>query len=109
MRMQSRVESRRPMALALVVLSVVPVSIGASADPPRPAQTTIDCGSEIPGLAEVLKQTRFLVFGELHGTEEIPFFFGQAVCQSASSGDQIRVALEIPVTEQPRIDAYLRS
>jgi hypothetical protein len=56
----------------------------------------------------VVQPGGIVLFGEVHGTREIPGFVGDALCQAAASGE-VHLALEIPRTEQPRIDAYLAS
>jgi hypothetical protein len=88
---------------ALSALSALPAATRGA------VRASVDCGPEIKGLASVLKETRFLIFGEIHGTAEIPAFFARSVCQAARSGDAIVAALEIPVPEQARIDAYMKS
>ena len=49
-----------------------------------------------------------LVLGELHGTREVPAFVGSLVCNAATTSETV-LALEIPHTEQVRIDAFLES
>ena len=66
---------------------------------------------EVPG-AETLWSNpdhRFLVFGEAHGTNEIPELFGDVICQ-ASASRPVVVALEWPQEMmQPFLDAYMAS
>ena len=65
---------------------------------------------ETPG-AEALwanPDHRFLVFGEAHGTNEIPELFGDVVCE-ASASRPVVVALEWPPDLQASLDAYMAS
>lgn len=99
-------QSRIWLTLLSLTLGAVPV---VSATSQSPSVGSANCGPEIPGLANVLKHTRFLVFGEIHGTAEIPAFFAGAVCHAARSGGKTIVALEIPTAEQTRLDAYMKA
>jgi hypothetical protein len=49
---------------------------------------------------------RFIVVGEDHGTVEVPAAFAEIVCAAAQRGP-VTVALEMPDTIQPRLDAFL--
>jgi hypothetical protein len=66
---------------------------------------------DVPG-AEALwsnPDRRFVVFGEGHGTNEIPELFGEVVCQ-ASASRTVVVALEWPQQMiQASLDAYMAS
>ena len=53
-------------------------------------------------------QTRFVVVGETHGTTETPAAFAELVCE-ASQTRPVMVALEIPQTMQPDLDAWMAS
>lgn len=54
------------------------------------------------------KKIRWIVLGEMHGTNEMPEIFADAVCLTAQVSPTV-VALELPAIDQPRIDAYLKS
>ncbi|MFP2904793.1 hypothetical protein ACLESD_07000 [Pyxidicoccus sp. 3LFB2] len=69
----------------------------------------VDCGPAIPGMEAVLKPAAFIVLGEMHGTQEAPLFATRLACHAAAAGQPVRVGLELPVGEQPRIDAFLAS
>ena len=64
----------------------------------------------IPGGAAILEDRAidYVILGELHGTNETPAFFGDLVCAAAAYGP-VMVALEIPIDDQPALDAYLAS
>lgn len=73
------------------------------------ASTTIDCGTKIPGIEPFLEPGAVTLFGEMHGTVEAPAFIGNAACRAAQNGHEVLVGLEIPNTEQARVDAFLAS
>lgn len=66
--------------------------------------------AEIPGLSAVLDLPglRYLVIGELHGTEEMPAFFGELVTEVAAR-KPVTVVLEYPQSRQRDLDRYLAS
>ena len=72
-------------------------------------QTQHEC-TPIPAWEEVIaeKDPQYIVIGELHGTEEMPAIFADAVCLTAQEGP-VAVALEVPDRDQPIIDAFLVS
>lgn len=51
---------------------------------------------------------RFFVFGERHGTQEIPRLFGEAVC-AMSARAPVLVGLEIGSSQQASIDRFMSS
>lgn len=53
--------------------------------------------------------TRFVLFGEIHGTAESPKLFGEVVCAALRSGRPVVAALEIPERHQLALDVYLES
>lgn len=73
------------------------------------AASAVPC-TPLPGMEAVLAraETRFLLFGEYHGTVEAPGVFLDAVCAAAATRPVI-VGIEHPPSEQKRLDAYLRS
>lgn len=76
-------------------------SAGASA--PAPCQP-------IAGWDDVLAndQTRWIIIEEMHGNNESPDIFADAVCLTAQHR-RVMVALEQPDSAQPAIDAFLTS
>lgn len=54
------------------------------------------------------EQVRWIVIGEMHGNAESPEIFADAVCLTAHARPVV-VALEVPSTAQPAIDAYVAS
>jgi hypothetical protein len=64
---------------------------------------------QIPNWEQVVgKQPRWIVIGEVHGSNEIPEAFVNAVCLT-SRLNPVVVALEQPTSDQPAIDAFMQS
>lgn len=78
------------------------VSTGALAAEPK-----LDCVT-ITGAEEVLVPGAHVLVGEMHGNDVTPKAVGELACIAARRGP-VRVALEIPTEEQPRLDAFLAS
>jgi len=51
----------------------------------------------------------FLVFGEVHGTREVPAFVAAYLCAAAKAQRRIALALEYPAGEQHALDAFMAS
>jgi hypothetical protein len=68
----------------------------------------VECGLPIIGLAPQVKRGRVLLLGELHGTQEVPHFIAQSVCQTVASGTPVTVGLELPVENQERVATFIR-
>jgi len=64
------------------------------------------CPEPVPLADLLVKPGSTVVFGEIHGTREIPVAFGAIACHAANS---LIVGLEISRDEQPRLDRYLAS
>jgi hypothetical protein len=69
--------------------------------PPSPMCTPIE------GLDAVIKPGNLVVFGELHGTNEVPAFITDAVCAAAQKG-WVHIGLEMPVAESWLLQKFLR-
>lgn len=54
-------------------------------------------------------KTSYIVVGEIHGTAEIPAFFGDLACAAHASGRPVVVALEAAETEQGAIGTFVAS
>lgn len=74
---------------------------------PAAARTLGPC-PPIAHAESVLRPFARVVLGEVHGNAETPRFAAALACHAAKLGP-LRVGLEIPVDEQPRIDAFLAS
>lgn len=73
------------------------------------APASLECAA-IPGFEHVLADDglRWIVIGEVHGSNEVPALFADAVCLASRSRPVI-VGLEQPSTDQPAIDAFMAS
>lgn len=54
-------------------------------------------------------ESRLLVFGEFHGSTEVPAFVGAYACGISATGRPLVLGLEIPSGEQRLIDQYMHS
>lgn len=106
---------RRTLGLALLSLSCAGARHMADTEPlitdaPAPgSRGTCDCGAAEPLPKHLLERGGVLLFGEFHGNEELPAAFGDAVCATADSGIPIEVGFEMPMADQPHLDAFLAS
>ncbi len=78
---------------------------------PTPSASASTGCNPIPGASQLWSNpsTRYILVGEMHGTQEHPAIFGDLVCAAADSGREIIVGLERPTSEQPEIDVLLDS
>ena len=99
--------SRRTGVLVLACLTSACAALRLGSEPEDKIRT-VPCagGSALP--AVLLEPGGVLLFGEIHGTQELPAFFGEAVCWT-SGALPVQAGLEIQRTEQARVDAYLAS
>jgi hypothetical protein len=65
----------------------------------------------LPGMEAVLDRPglQFLLFGEYHGTAEMPGLVADALCSAAAKGRPVVLGIEFDSRAQPALDAYLRS
>lgn len=85
-------------ALVLCALALGPVLPAAAGRESRPT-----CEIE-PGVPD----SRLLLFGELHGSREIPELVGRVAC-TITRDSPVAVGLELPASDEPLIDRYLHS
>lgn len=90
----------RLLAVALLVL--------AAALSPRTWASTSSCGV-IDRLPPHVLEKRFVLFGETHGTNEIPALVGRVACTHLSKGEQVIVALELSSSQQEHVNRFLDS
>jgi hypothetical protein len=91
---------------SLAAASAIALALGCA----TPTMTTTrPTPSSFRGL-EAIPSGGVVLFGEMHGTREIPQTFGEIAAQvAARGGPPLVVGLEIPESEQPRIDAFMTS
>lgn len=85
------------MRAVFLVLALIAMAGAARAD-------------DIPGLSKLLDrpELRYLVIGEMHGTVEMPAFFGELVEQAAAH-KPVSVVLEYPEQMRRDLERYLAS
>jgi len=71
-----------------------------------PAPTSPLC-TPIEGIDAVIKPGYLVVFGEVHGTNEVPAFITDAVCAAAQKG-WVHVGLEMPTGDSGLLQKFLR-
>src|SRR5215472_10804286 len=104
-----------PRGLWVLVLSTLSVAAAGCgtverSGPSRAAdEEPLSCTSPIAGADAVLIPGTLVLFGELHGTTEVPRFIVDLACQAATRGTFVDIGLELPREEQPRIDSFLAS
>jgi hypothetical protein len=88
-----------------LVLFVLLCTLGVCrASAPLPA-----CGSLPEGAEVLLKAGKIVLVGEVHGTTELPGALATLACQAAQRRLSVTVGYELPSSENPRLEAYLRS
>lgn len=75
------------LVMMIFALAGVPVQAAGRA-------VALDCPMPAGWTAIGQQQARFVVFGELHGTEQSPRFVGQLACALAAKGQRVLVAVE---------------
>lgn len=83
---------------------IVALAIGLLLSSCKPSKHAEFACTELTGLPS----GKLLLLGEMHGTVESPRIAGVIACHRAKSGPTA-LGLEVPVTEQPSINTYLRS
>ncbi|RKG90186.1 hypothetical protein D7W82_04575 [Corallococcus sp. CA049B] len=81
----------------------------AKAPGAKEAPAFTECGQSILGLKKLATAGGVLLLGELHGTQEVPRFIAQSVCQLVTAGMPVTVGLELPVENEERITTFLQS
>lgn len=99
---------RIPLLLPLAFLALLAACATTSGPAGQPAPEPLAC-REIEGLAPLLAPGAALLLGDMHGTVEIPAFAGNAACLALKAGRPVTLALEIPRSNQERVDAFLVS
>ena len=97
---------RYAFACLVIVQGCAGLHGGAGAARSAPAG---ECAQEAALPKKLLEPGSVLLFGETHGTEERPRFFGEDVCTTAASGLAVDVGIEIPRGELASVDAFLAS
>ncbi|MDF2637455.1 MAG: hypothetical protein K0R64_439 [Novosphingobium lindaniclasticum] len=81
--------------LILLVLSALTLAMAAGASMAWADEPAVTTCSLPEGWAEIARrQPRYVVFGELHGTQQSPAFIGNLACALASRKQRVLVAIE---------------
>jgi hypothetical protein len=115
-------QGTRDLTMEWKVFRVVAPKLAKAENAPRPVQVAkapnakqapsaaaMECGLPIIGLEKQVKKGGVLLLGEMHGTQEVPRFVAQTVCQATVAGTPVTVGLELPLENQTRVDAFLES
>lgn len=86
-----------------VAVLLGPLLGAAQPAPPRAPQQT--CRVPSGWAAVEARKTRYVIFGETHGTRESPAFVGAAACGLAAKGERVLVAVEHSATDDDRLQA----
>ncbi|NTX50684.1 hypothetical protein [Myxococcus sp. CA039A] len=95
------------VCLATWSFCVLSACASTSSGSAAPSIVKPECGEAPRGLEALLKPGGLVLFGEMHGTEEVPRFVGDVACHASVQGLAVRVGLEIPSEEQGPLDAFL--
>jgi len=91
-------------AAVLAVFLLRSATPAPAAAPPAPPSCR-----EIQGLGPHLEPGRVLFLGEIHGASEPPAFMRDVACAAVARGLEVTVELEIPITENVRIQSFMAS
>jgi hypothetical protein len=107
----NRAMRRRARSATLPALSVaLAVTIACAGCGSKSGQSPIEsCGARPTGIDSLLEPGALTIFGEIHGTSEIPAFFAGVACHAAQGSREVVVGLEIPDTLQGQVDRFLES
>jgi hypothetical protein len=96
--------------LVLMVVLEGCSSLHAGREPVTARKTPeVACAPDTTLPKEVKEPGSVLLFGEAHGTQELPAFFGEAVCTTVTSGLPVEVGFEMPKADQATVDSFLAS
>jgi len=96
--------------LPVSLLLLLSVACADPATPPAvadPRSLAARAPAAIPGAADLLQPGAVVVIGEMHGTEEFPALVLDLARLASSGGKAVSVHLEIPNSEQARLDAIV--
>lgn len=96
----------RAFLLSSLAALALPVCKPSASSSPAGAD---ECAADLAASRDLLAAGSTLILGEVHGTREVPAFAGDLVCHGLAQGRSLVLALEIPITEQTRIDHFLAS
>ncbi len=96
----------RCLALAFSVLTAV-LCPGPVAGEAAARSGAVACAAPSGTGALLSPETKIIVLGEYHGTNEMPRLTGEVACAAAVAGRPVTVALEFPASEQAALSSFL--
>ena len=97
----------RPQVLyPITPAAVLTAALVLNASSARAAAVSCDVPFPVPAS---ITAAQLVVFGEVHGTWEVPQVVANHVCSLLAKGRRVQLVLEIGADEQGRIDAYMMS
>lgn len=88
------------------LLATLFLLIGTHSSQPEPSKLP-QCSEPVGWDKIAERDPRFVVFGELHGTQQAPAFVGRLACNLASKGQRILVAVELSAADDQKLqDAW---
>ncbi|MFZ3485174.1 hypothetical protein [Sphingomonas sp. 3-13AW] len=95
-------------ALLCLAVQVAAAPAWAGGAPSQSAAASEACPLPPGWDAIAARKPRFVIFGEMHGTEQTPAFFGDVACALATKGERILVALELSPEGNPALQKVWR-
>jgi hypothetical protein len=90
--------------VAAAMLGATLTAAHGSATPPSHA-SSLTCRVPQGWSAVAARKTRYVIFGEVHGTREGPAFVGATACGLAARGERLLVAVEQQATDNAALQA----
>jgi hypothetical protein len=98
------VSGKSKLRLRPVTAMMAPLLAGASPAGAQPLSKTA-CALPQGWSAVAARKTRYILFGEVHGSREAPAFVGTTVCALAARGKRLLVAVEHHSADDPALQA----
>lgn len=104
----------RKVFLILILTASAPVcdsiaSRGAVTVKSGPKTSPQSCSAPLGWQDVVARQPRYVVFGEVHGTREVPAFLANLACAIAANGERVLVAVEQEAEDNAALQAAWRA
>jgi hypothetical protein len=95
--------SRHTTRVALTLLAGISMASAGASAPPE------DSCVPIAGLAPVFEPRTITLFGELHGTNEVPAFVANVLCHATARRLPVMLAIELPKESTAALRRYVTS
>lgn len=90
---------------AVFWLAALPASPATEARLRHNGITDTECSPPRRWTEVAARRTKYVVFGEVHGTRESPAFIGSLACGLASRGERLLIAIELDAIADPAIQS----